>query len=91
MSKIHINKVGWNSPETYDSISFGEKIFVEEMPRQNIPADYKRIENPEENKNSIPKSYSQKSVMFDNLLKTITKTVAIAAIGFIAYSLFIVL
>jgi len=88
VSKIHINKVGWNSPETYDSISFGEKIFVEEMPRQNIPADYKRIENPEENKNSIPKSYSQKSVMFDNLLKTITKTVAIAAIGFIAYSLF---
>lgn len=88
MSKIHINKVGWNFPETYDSISFGEKIFVEEMPMQNIPVDYQRIKNPEEQKNKSPKSYSEKSINFDNFLKSLIKIFAIVAIGFIGYSLF---
>lgn len=88
MSKIHINKIGWNSPETYDSISFGEKIFVEEMPRKSIPADYKRIENPQEKSTKNSSQIVTKNNNSSGFLNLFIKVFAVAAVVFIAYSIF---
>lgn len=87
MSKIHINKVGVSPKEEYDSISFGEKIFVEEMPRQNIPPDYERIDTPQE-KPKQSKSKFKNENSFDNFLKTSVRILSFSAIAFIIYSLF---
>lgn len=88
MSKIHINKIGLNSSETYDSISFGEKIFVEEMPKKSIPSDYTRIENSIEKNIKISNRKVEKKINSEGFLKSASTIFAVAAVGFIAYSIF---
>jgi len=88
VSKIHINKIGLNSSETYDSISFGEKIFVEEMPGRSIPADYSRIENREEKNIKRANRKVEKKINSEGFLKSALTVFAVASVCFIAFSIF---
>ena len=88
MSKIHINKVGLNSREQYDSISFGEKIFVEDMQDKRIPADYERVENSAKKSQKQTQINSKKEVSFDGFLEISIRLLALSALAFIVYSIF---
>ena len=88
MSRIHTNKVGYQSWDQYDSISFGEKIFVEELSNRSIPADYEHVEIPKEEKNKKLKSPDAQTNSLDGLLSFLVKVFSAASIVFILYSLF---
>lgn len=88
MSKIHTNKIGSSTEKLYDSISFGQKIFVEEMPQQSIPADYEKIEDKPGKKSHQQESNSKKEISFNRILELTIRVLALSALGFIAYIMF---
>ena len=88
MSKIHINKVGLNSREQYDSISFGEKVFVEDMQDKRIPADYERIDNSRKESPKQTSKKPKKEISFDGFLEISIRLLALSALTFIVYSIF---
>ena len=89
MSKIFTNNVNSGKWNQYDSISLGEQIFIEEMPRQSIPADYEKInDSVKRKKTELQKTSFKKDFNFDQLFNISIRLFALSALGFIILTLF---
>jgi len=88
VSKLHISKVGSAVADNYDSISFGEQIFVEEMLQKDIPSDYQIIDNSYKREAKLFEENSISRISLDGFLKVLIRVFAVSAIIFILFSLF---